>query len=230
MKKIGIIVAMDEEMQAIINIMEGVKIEKIYNLEFLKGKIKGKNCILVKSGVGKVNAARTTQIMLNKFNIQYVINAGAGGAINSILNIGDVLIGKEVVQHDFDITAFGHNKGYITGIGDRIVCDKGLVKQLKQIIKSIPEREYQIRIGIIATGDIFCSETSIKDKIRDEFSADVVDMECASIAQVCYLDNIPFAVIRTISDTPNGKNAATFDENLDLASKRCANILEKFLN
>lgn len=230
MKKIGIIVAMDEELETIINIMTEVKVEKIYNLEFLKGKIKEKNCIIVKSGVGKVNAARTTQIMLNKFDIEYIINVGAGGAINNILNIGDVLIGKEVVQHDFDITAFGHNKGYITGVGDKIVCNKDLINKLQQIMKSIPEEEYQTRIGVIATGDIFCSEVSIKDKIRDEFNADVVDMECASIAQVCYLDNVPFIAIRAISDTPNGKNASTFDENLNLASKRCADILEKFLN
>lgn len=230
MQEIGIIVAMEEEREAILNIMTDVKVEQVYNLRFLKGKIHGKNCVLVKSGVGKVNAARTTQVMLNQFPIQYVINVGAGGSINGLLNIGDVLIGKEVVQHDFDITAFGHSKGYITGIGDRIICNRELVNELEQIIQSIPERNYQIKIGVIATGDIFCTETWMKDKIRAKFDADVVDMECAAIAQVCYLDNIPFMVIRSISDTPNGENATTFDENLKLASKRCANILKEFLN
>ena len=229
MQEIGIIVAMEEEREAILNIMTDVRVEQIYNLRFLRGKIKGKSCILVKSGIGKVNAARTTQIMLNQFNIQYVINLGAGGSINGLLNIGDVLIGKEVVQHDFDITAFGHSKGYITGVGDKIICDRNLVRELEQIIQSIPERSYQIKIGVIATGDIFCTEAWMKDKIRAKFNADVVDMECAAIAQVCYLDNIPFIVIRSISDTPNGENATTFDENLKLASKRCANILKEFL-
>lgn len=229
MKVIGIIVAKDEEGEAILNIMTDVKVEQIYNLRFLKGKIQGKNCILVKSGVGKVNAARTTQVMINNFDIQYMINLGAGGSINGILNIGDVLIAKEVVQHDFDITAFGHSKGYITDVGDKIICDKDLVNEMKQIIQSIPERSYQIKIGVIATGDIFCTESWMKDKIRTKFNADVVDMECASIAQVCYLDNVPFIGIRSISDTPNGKNASTFDKNLKLASKRCANILKEFL-
>lgn len=229
MQEIGIMVAMEEEREAILNIMTDVKVQQVYNLRFLKGKIQGKNCVLVKSGVGKVNAARTTQVMLNQFNIQYVINLGAGGSINRLLNIGDVLIGKEVVQHDFDITAFGHSKGYITGVGDRIICNRELVNELEQIIQSMPERSYQIKIGVIATGDIFCTETWMKDKIRAKFDADVVDMECAAIAQVCYLDNIPFMVIRSISDTPNGKNATTFDENLKLASKRCANILKEFL-
>ena len=230
MQEIGIIVAMDEERDAILNIMTDVRVEQIYNLRFLRGKIKEKSCILVKSGIGKVNAARTTQIMLNQFDIQYVINLGAGGSINGLLNIGDVLIGKEVVQHDFDITAFGHSKGYITGVGDKIICNRNLISELEQIIQSIPERSYQIKIGVIATGDIFCTETWMKDKIRAKFNADVVDMECAAIAQVCYLDNVPFIAIRSISDTPNGENATTFDENLKLASKRCANILKEFLN
>lgn len=229
MQEIGIIVAMEEERETILNIMTDIKVEQLYNLRFLKGKIQGRNCILVKSGVGKVNAARTTQIVLNQFNIQYVINVGAGGSINGLLNIGDVLIGKEVVQHDFDITAFGHSKGYITGVGDRIICNRELVNELEQIIQSMPERSYQIKIGVIATGDIFCTEPWMKDKIRAKFDADVVDMECAAIAQVCYLDNVPFMVIRSISDTPNGENASTFDENLKLASKRCANILKEFL-
>lgn len=229
MQEIGIIVAMDEEREAILNIMTDVKLEQIYNLRFLRGKIQNKKCVLVKSGVGKVNAARTTQIMINNFDIQYIINLGSGGAINGMLNIGDVLIGKQVVQHDFDITAFGHSKGYITGVGDKIICDRDLVGKWEQTIKSIPERSYQIKMGVIATGDIFCTEPSMKDKIRAKFDADVVDMECAAIAQVCYLDNIPFIVVRSISDTPNGKNAKTFDENLKLASKRCGNILKEFL-
>lgn len=230
MQEIGIIVAMDEERDEILNIMTEVKVEQIYNLRFLRGKIQGKRCVLVKSGIGKVNAARTTQVMLHQFNIQYVINVGAGGSINGLLNIGDVLIGKEVIQHDFDITAFGHSKGYITGVGDKIICDRELVNELEQIIQSMPERSYQIKIGVIATGDIFCTAPWMKEKIRAKFNADVVDMECAAIAQVCYLDNVPFIVIRSISDTPNGENATTFDENLKLASKRCANILKEFLH
>ena len=229
MKEIGIIVAMDEEREAISNIMTEVEIEQIYNLRFLKGKIQGKSCIVAKSGIGKVNAARTTQVMLQNYDIQYVINLGAGGSINGMLNIGDVLIAKEVVQHDFDITAFGHSKGYITGVGNSVICDRDLVSEIEQMIQSIPERSYQIKIGVIATGDIFCTETWMKDKIRAKFNADVVDMECAAIGQVCYLDNVPVMVIRAISDTPNGRNASTFDENLKFASKRCANILKEFL-
>lgn len=229
MQEIGIIVAMEEESDAIINIMTDIQIEQVYNLRFLKGNIRGKKCILVKSGIGKVNAARTTQIMIEKFKVQYIMNVGVGGAVNGLLNIGDVLIAKQVVQHDFDITAFGHSKGYITGVGNCITCNRNLVDKFEQVIQTMPERSYQIKIGVIATGDIFCTQAWMKDKIRAKFNADVVDMECAAMAQVCYLDNVPFIAIRSISDTPNGNNATTFEENLELASKRCGNILKEFL-
>lgn len=229
MKYIGIIVAMDEELEEIINIMTDVEVKQVYNLRFLVGKIQGKDCIIAKSGVGKVNAARTTQIMIDNFELSYVVNIGVAGAVNGLLSIGDVIIAKYVVQHDFDITAFDHSKGYITGVGDRVKCDEQLVSEFEQVIESQPEKNYQIKMGVVATGDIFCTEIWMKDKIRAKFDADVVDMECGAVAQVCYLDGIPFIAIRCVSDTPNGSNASTFDENLNMASRRCANILKECL-
>ena len=89
--------------------------------------------------------------------------------------------------------------------------------------------QYKVKIGVVATGDIFCTEVVMKDKIRTKFNADVVDMECAAIGQVAFLNGIPFMAIRGVSDSPNGENASTFDENLNLASQRCAEILEVFL-
>ncbi len=230
MKEIGIIVAMDEEREEILDIMTDVEVEQIYNLRFLKGKIQGKECVLIKSGIGKVNAARTAQIMINKYDLQYIINIGVGGSINPLLNVGDVLIGKNVIQHDFDITAFGHSKGYITGVGDKVECTMELVEEFEQMVQAMPERNYKIKIGTIATGDIFCTEFWMKDKIRAKFDADVVDMECGAIAQVCYLDDMPFAAIRAISDTPNRENAREFDKNVKFASRRCSNILKEFLS
>lgn len=227
MKKIGIIVAMEEEKEAVLNIMEEKEIKDIYESQFVQGKINNTKCILVRCGVGKVNAARTTQLLIDNFDVDCVINVGSAGAINSFLNIGDVVIGKHVVQHDFDITAFGHSKGYITGIGDYIQCDETLVKKFTETINNFAKRDYNIKLGVVATGDIFCTEPWMKDKINAKFNADVVDMECAAIAQVCYLDSIPFIVIRSVSDTPNKKNASTFEENLELASKRSANMLKE---
>ena len=228
MKYIGIVVAMDEERQEILEEMKDTKVKQIYNLRFIIGTIGTQKCVLIKSGVGKVNAARTTQVLINNFDISFVINVGAAGAINALLNIGDVVIAKNVVQHDFDITAFGHSKGYITGIGNMIECDIGLVSAFENMIKELPEKNYNIKMGIVASGDIFCTEIEMKNKINAKFNADVVDMECAAVAQVCYLDDIPFISVRCISDIPDGKNENTFDENLKLASKRCAKIEYEF--
>ena len=229
MKKIGIVVAMEEECEAIESIMKDIERKDIYDLSFIIGKIEERECVLVKSGVGKVNAARTTQVLADNFKkIDCIINVGAAGAINEQLNIWDILIGKYVVQHDFDITAFGHSKGYITGVGNNVECSEELIAKFNKVIKNISEKNYKIKFGIVATGDIFCTDVVMKDKIRAKFDADVVDMECAAIAQVSYLNRTPFAVIRCISDTPNGENASTFDENLKLASKRCAEVLKEF--
>lgn len=228
MKKIGIVVAMQEEYDEIEKIMTSKEKKEIHNLIFVKGKIQKQSCVLVKSGVGKVHAARTTQVLIDNFNVECIINVGAAGSINNMLEIGDVLIGRHVVQHDFDITAFSHSKGYITGVGDRVVCDMQLIRKLEDVIEDIDERTYKIKSGIVATGDIFVTDIAMKNKIRAKFNADVVDMECGAIAQVSYLNSKPFMVVRVISDTPNGKNASTFDENLKLASRRCAILLKEF--
>ena len=228
MKNIGIIVAMEEEKNAIKSIMNDIDIEEKYNLIFEKGKIGNVNCILVESGIGKVNAARTTQALINQYNVDKLINVGAAGAINHSLNIGDIVIAEHVVQHDFDLTAFGHKKGYISNIGDVIKCNEDLIESFRNMLNNVQNKNYNLKMGVVASGDIFCTDEKMKDKINSKFDADVVDMECASIAQVAYLDNIPFISVRCISDIPNGDNASTFDENLELASTRCAEILEEY--
>ena len=230
MKKFGIIAAMNEEMQEIENIMTEKEQNKIYDLNFIKGKINNTEVILVEAGVGKVNAARTTQVLISNFDIDVIINVGAAGSSNDELNIGDIVIGDKLVQHDFDITAFGHPKGYISNVGQYVESDAILIEKMKQTISRMQENEFKIKIGTIASGDIFCTEVKMKDKIKTKFNADAIEMEGAAIAQVCKLDNIPFIVIRSISDSPNGNNNITFDEFLEKAAKRCAQIIKEFLN
>ena len=229
MKKIGIIVAMQEELEEIKNIMKNISKKEINNLTFLDGKIEEKNIVLVQCGIGKVNAARVTQILLDNFEIECVINLGAAGALNPMLEIGDIVIGEKLVQHDFDITAFGHTKGYITGVGDFISSSNEMINKIKKSVNNINDRTYKIKVGNIASGDIFCTDIEMKNKIYTKFDADCVEMEGAAIGQVCYLDKIPFIVIRSISDSPNGKNAVVFDEFVKLASKRCAKILREYM-
>lgn len=230
MKVYGIIAAMQEEMKEIKNIMTEIKEEKIYELIFFKGKINNQDVLLVEAGIGKVNASRVTQILIDNFKVDAIINIGVAGSANDELSIGDIVIGKQIVQHDFDITAFGHPKGYISNIGQYVESDNKLIEKMEQTIIKLVNNEYKIKIGIIASGDIFCTELKMKEKIRAKFNADAIEMEGAAIAQVCKLDKIPFIVIRSISDNPNGKNEVTFDHYLEKASKRCANILKEYLN
>lgn len=228
MNKVGIIVAMQEELEEILKIMKEIEENEIYGISFINGKIEDTKVVVVKSGVGKVNAARTTQILIDKLDVKSVINVGSAGALNSDLNIGDIVIANRLIQHDFDITAFDHNKGYITGVGDYIYCDENLINKFEKAANNIEDNTYNIKTGTIASGDIFCTDVGMKNKIYAKFNADCVEMEGAAIAQVCFLDKIPFIVIRSISDSPNGNNAIVFDEFLKLASKRCADILKEF--
>lgn len=228
MSKIGIIVAMQEELEEVLKIMSDIEEKEIYGISFVDGKIEKEKVVVVKSGVGKVNAARTTQILIDKLDVTKVINVGSAGALNPSLNIGDIVIADKLIQHDFDITAFNHKKGYITGVGDYIYCDENLINKFKKAENQLGDKAYNIKTGTITSGDIFCTEINMKNKIYSKFNADCVEMEGAAIAQVCYLDKIPFIVIRSISDSPNGNNAIVFDEFVKLASKRCASILKEF--
>ena len=229
MRKIGIIAAMQEEMEAIKEIMTEITIRKIYELVFFEGKINKKECVLVECGVGKVNSSRTTQILIDKFEIEYIINVGSAATANDNLDIGDIVLGKDLIQHDFDITAFGHPKGYISNIGVKVQSDEELINKFEEATKKIEQRNYKIKIGTIASGDIFCTEIKMKQKINSKFNADAIEMEGAAIAQVCHLDKVPFIIVRSISDNPNGNNNITFDEYFKLAAKRCSEILKNVI-
>ena len=222
-KYIAIIVAEIEELEAIKQIMTNTKEINVYNLKIYFGDINNKKYLIARSGVGKVNAARTTQILIDKFNIEYVINTGSAGSLNDNLNIGDIVIGTELIQHDFDVTAFGRERGYIPETGKIFKSNEDLIKKCENIEIS----NISIIKGIITSGDIFCTDIVMKEKIRAQFKSDCVEMEGAAIAQVCYLSNIPFIVIRSISDLPNGNNQLDFQEYLKIASKNCANLIKQ---
>lgn len=220
---IGIIVAEIEELEAIRDLMIDLEELHIYNLNIYKGKIFNKDCLLVRCGVGKVNAARTAQIFTDSFKLESIINLGSAGSLNNDLNIGDIVIAKNLVQHDFDVTAFGRNKGFIPDTGMFFDCDSVLLQKCM----SIKIDSLKIITGIIASGDIFCTDVKMKENINKKFNADCVEMEGAAIAQVCSLNNIPFIVVRSISDTPNGNNQIDFNEYLRFASKNCAEFVKQ---
>lgn len=221
--RVGIIFAMEEELNALKKYLILENEYNLFDLNFYEGKIDNVDCVLVESGVGKVNAARTTQILIDNMKVEYIFNIGVAGGIDQSLKVGDIVIGESLVQHDFDITAFDHEKGYIPNVGTYIEADSYLVKIAQENIDNA-------KVGVIASGDIFCTEFMMGQKINKKFSALCVEMEGASVAQVCFLSHIPFLIIRSVSDVPNNDNVITYEEFLDSSSKKVALAMNKILS
>lgn len=224
--KFGIIFAMKEELEAAKEYFDFKKKYNFYNLEILEYEYKNCTCYFLESGIGKVNAARATQVLIDKFEIDYILNVGvAGGVMRGVLQ-GDVVIAEKLVQHDYDLTSFGHEKGLIPGVGKYIPCDEKLISLAKKV-----KLDNKVHTGVVASGDIFVFENWMGEKINTKFNAMCVEMEGAAIAQVCYLCKIPFLVIRSISDSPyQDDNKVAFLEFLEESCSVVAEFLKKFLN
>ena len=226
--KIGIVLAMDEELDSILPYLSNRKDFRLFDLDFYSGNISNCEVILVKSGVGKVNSSRATQILIGNLFVDYIINIGVAGGIDEILNVGDIVLGTKLIQHDFDITAFNHNKGYINSkIGDYIESDIYLNSLFLEANK---DKSVRIVEGIIASGDIFITDYSMSKKINTKFNALATEMEGAAIAQVCYLSNIPFVIIRSISDVVGKTNLIEYDKFLENNCSIVSKLLVKMLD
>lgn len=226
MKTIGIIFAMQEELIELKNYLHINKEKKIYDLTFYEATLNNKNIILTESGIGKTNAARTTQILIDYYKPEAIFNIGVAGGIAKNLKVGDIIISTSLVQHDFDITAFDHPKGYIPNIGNTIPIDNNLLNTTKTILDT---NTVAYKEGVIASGDIFCTKESMATKINTQFNALCVEMEGASIAQTAHLSKTPCLVIRSISDCPDNNNKVTYEEFLETSSKRVAQIMYTIL-
>ena len=225
MKKIGIIFAMKEELDETMKLFDNSIVHSIYDLKIYECRNNNAICFLVESGIGKVNAARSTQILIDKMEVDYVLNVGVAGAVSNQLHRFDIVIGDKLVQHDFDLTLFDHEKGFIPGATKFFECDANLVK----IAESI-KVDKNIVTGVIASGDIFISDEKMGEKINKKFNALCVEMEGAAIAQVCYLCKVPFLVVRAISDSPYEEdNHIAFDEFLNISSDTAAKFIYEFL-
>ena len=217
---IGIIVAEEKELIEVKKIINNIKERNIYEKTFYIGNIESKEIVLVKSNVGKVNSARVCQLLIDNFNVELVINVGTAGSVDNSLDIGDVVVATKLVQYDFDVTPFGRKLGEIENIGEYIEVDKNLLQLFDGIY---------VKKGIIASGDKFIVNKEEKDNIRKLFCALCIDMESAGIAQVCYLDKVPFLVIRSITDKLDGSSKIDFETFLESSSKGVANILKEVL-
>ena len=227
--KIGIIGAMDEEVAILKAKMDNVETTVIAGCEFYQGQLNGKQVILTKSGIGKVAAAIATTLLLERFTPDTIINTGSAGGYDTNLNVGDIVISTEVRFHDVDLTAFGYEIGQMAQLPAAFTADKTLIEIAQDAAQTI--EGLNIIQGLICTGDIFMADPQKAEIARNNFpSMAACEMEAASIAQVCHQFEVPFVVIRSLSDIAGKKSELSFEEYLPIAAKNASILVEAILN
>ncbi|MEK4028728.1 5'-methylthioadenosine/S-adenosylhomocysteine nucleosidase [Pseudobacillus sp. FSL P4-0506] len=227
--KIAIIGAMEEEVVILREQMENRQVETIANSEFTTGTLNGAEVILLRSGIGKVNAAMTTAILLHHFRPDAVINTGSAGGLNPALNVGDVVISTEVRHHDVDVTAFGYEYGQVPQLPAAFEADEKLISIAVGCASEAGEE--QVVKGLIATGDAFMSDPARVLEVGKKFNGlQAVEMEAAAIAQVAYQFGVPFVIIRSISDIAGKESDVSFEQFLPKAARHSANLVVGIVN
>ena len=212
MKTIGIIGAMEVEVAILKEKMEDVRIIKKASMDFYEGILAGKKVVVVRSGIGKVNAGICAQILADVFSVDAIINTGIAGSLNKNINIGDIVLSTDVVQHDMDATGFGYRKGQIPQMPVFFFnADDNLRRLAAEVCKEV-NPDIQVFEGRIASGDQFVCDQDVKNRIVSEFSAYATEMEGAAIGQAAYLNEIPFLVVRAISDKADGSAQMDYSE------------------
>lgn len=224
---IGIIGAMPKEVAAVKEMMDFCKTEKIGTLEFNVGTLLGHNVVVAVAGVGKVNAAICTQTLISKYSPEFIINTGVAGGYKR-LKVGEIVVASAVVQHDFDTSAIGDKKGQIGGINIvEIPCSEKVSSEIVKALEEIKTIPYER--GIVATGDQFICDREKAEEITETFGAIAYEMEGGSIGQVCYINNVDFCVLRSISDNGDEAASVSYEVFAEEAIKNTVSVLEKFL-
>lgn len=225
MKTIGIIGAMEEEIKILKNQMQEVTVKKIASMDFYEGLIKGKQVVLVRSGIGKVNAAVCTQILADLFQVDAVINTGVAGSLRNEIDITDIVLSSDTLQHDMDASGFGYEPGVIPRMEASIFkADSRLIALAKEICEEeIPE--IRVHTGRIVSGDQFISDNAKKEWLVRTFDGFCTEMEGAAIAQAAYLNQIPFLIIRAISDKADHSAEMAYSLFEELAIKNTVKLV-----
>ena len=206
---LGIIGAMDEEVAKIKEHMTEVTVTTKASMDFYKGYLNGKEAVVVRSGIGKVNAGICTQILADDFHVDAVINTGIAGSLNKDIDIGDIVLSTDTLEHDMDAVSFGYPLGQIPRMDTlSFAADERLIKLAGEACKNaVPE--IGVHVGRVVSGDQFISDKAVKERISSNFDGFCTEMEGAAIAQVSYLNKVPFVILRTISDKAD--DSATMD-------------------
>lgn len=225
MDKIGIIGAMDEEVLIIKGLMKEVTVQTIASMDFFEGRLHGKDVVVVRCGIGKVNAAVCTQILAGIYHVDAVINTGVAGSLRNEINIADIVLSTDTQQHDMDATGFGYDLGTIPRMERSIFqADQQLIDLALGVCEEqLPE--VGIHIGRVVSGDQFISDSKKKEWLVENFDGYCTEMEGAAIAQTAYLNEIPFLIIRAISDKADHSAEMAYSEFEEVAIKNTVKLL-----
>jgi adenosylhomocysteine nucleosidase len=219
---IGIIGAMEVEVNDLVSRLENGKCETVSGIDFHTGKLLGKEVAIAKCGIGKVFAAMAAEIMILKYAPKLLVNTGVGGALASGISTGDIVIASDLCQHDMDTSAIGDPVGLVSGIN--VIYFEADKRAGEILLSTAKELGLNARLGRIASGDKFVASREEKDRIISAFSAHACEMEGCAIAQVAYVNNTPFAVVRAISDSADGEATMDYPTFLPIAAKNSTNL------
>ncbi|MCR5402467.1 MAG: 5'-methylthioadenosine/adenosylhomocysteine nucleosidase [Butyrivibrio sp.] len=227
--KIGIIGAMEVEVETLKSNMSIKNVVRKASMDFYEGAFGDIEVVVVKSGVAKVNAGICVQILSDIFGVTHIINTGVAGSLDARINIGDIVISTDAIYHDVDATVFGYKKGEIPMLGcECFPADKDLIVNARDAIgKAAPD--IGIFEGRICSGDQFISDADVKERIKADFGGMCTEMEGAGIAQACYLNGIPFVIIRAISDKADGSDIVDYPEFEKKAAHDCAALVAEMI-
>ena len=229
MIKVGIIGAMELEVEQLKADMSEAKIVKKAGMDFHEGTLNGVDAVVVRCGIGKVNAALCVQILADVFGVTHVINTGVAGSLNAALDIGDILISKDALHHDMDVRIFGYQLGEVPQMGFReFTADAQLVKLARKACEKV-NPDVNVVLGRVVSGDQFISSKEVKEHLITEFHGDCAEMEGASIAHGAYLNGIPFVIIRAISDKADDSAEMDYPTFEKAAAKHSAALVEEML-
>ena len=223
MTKLGIIGAMAVEVAALKEKMENMTVTARAGMEFYDGVLEGLPAVVVQCGVGKVNAAMCTQILCDCFGVTHLVNTGIAGSLCADLDIGDLVVSRDAMYHDFDCVHFGYEMGRVPGM-DVVAfpADGRMMERAFTAAESV--NPGHTRTGRVASGDLFVAEKEVKDRIIEKTGASCTEMEGAAIAQTAYRNGLPFVILRAISDKADDSAEMDYPTFEAIAADRCARV------
>ena len=226
MKKIGIIGAMELEVAELKAAMELKNTTEKASMTFFEGTLNGVDVVIVKCGIGKVNAALCVQILVDLFQVTNIINTGVAGSLDPDLNIGDILVSSDALHHDMDVSPLGYSLGQVPDMDTlAFSADKGMAENAIAVCKEV-NPDISVKLGRVVSGDQFIASKAVKEHLIQEFHGCCAEMEGASIAHGSYLNHIPFVVIRAISDKADDSAEMDYPSFEKAAASHSAKLVE----